>query len=409
MPDACVKAGLPAPYGGGWMSSLLAALKKYEIVEIGIVSNMPGVPSSHHYVNGINHYILSCKTGYEAQSLPSPIMRMEWERIIKEFKPDIVHIHGTEQNYGTMTAMGKIKIPIVISLQGIISDYIRYHFGDMSNIDILYSHSIRDWIKREGLIHRYYRMIHQAKTENFIIENNHYFIGRTRWDKAHIRAINPSVRYYECHELMRPEFYKNERNIDKVIPHSIFVSVIKNPLKGFYCLLKAVAILKRDFPSVKVYVAGNKLNTSWKSSGYELFIWRLIKSMNLESNIHFCGGLNGQEMAETMAQSRVCVIPSFVENGSNALSEAMLVGTPVVVSMSGGMVSMVRDEETALCFPRGDEAVMAECIRELFINDQLAAKLAHNAQLLARLRHDPKTISEKMMEIYRDVIADYEK
>ena len=112
-------------------------------------------------------------------------------------------------------------------------------------------------------------------------------------------------------------------------------------------------------------------------------------------------------MAERMAQSHVCVIPSFVENGSNALSEAMLVGTPAAVSMSGGMVSMVRDGETALCFPRGDYETMAECIRELFTNELLAEKIAHNAQILARQRHDPQKIANKTMQIYTDVISRY--
>ena len=105
-------------------------------------------------------------------------------------------------------------------------------------------------------------------------------------------------------------------------------------------------------------------------------------------------------MAEELARAQVFALPSFGENSPNSLAEAMLVGTPVVAAFVGGVPSMVRDEETALCFPVGDEIVMAECLRKALSEEALAAQLAQNAQRVARQRHDPKSVAQRMLEIY---------
>ncbi len=68
-------------------------------------------------------------------------------------------------------------------------------------------------------------------------------------------------------------------------------------------------------------------------------------------------------------------------------------GTPVVAALVGGVPSMVRDGETALCFPTGDEIVMAECLRMLFAIphwpsswQRRVERLHNNAIILQRYR-----------------------
>ena len=109
-------------------------------------------------------------------------------------------------------------------------------------------------------------------------------------------------------------------------------------------------------------------------------------------------------MADALVGSQVFVAPSLIENSSNSLAEAMLAGVPCIVSLAGGMISMVKDQTTALCFPPGDYAMLAECLRMLFLDPVLAKRLAANAQVIAHMRHDPLRVGQTLVSIYGAVI-----
>jgi glycosyltransferase involved in cell wall biosynthesis len=115
------------------------------------------------------------------------------------------------------------------------------------------------------------------------------------------------------------------------------------------------------------------------------------------------GQLTAEKMADELTSANVFVIPSLIENSPNSLAEAMIVGTPTVSSFVGGIPSMVRDNETSLCFPPGDEKVMAERINMIFRDDMLAVRLSEEAQKTAHKRHDRHTIVTTMLIIYRSL------
>lgn len=61
---------------------------------------------------------------------------------------------------------------------------------------------------------------------------------------------------------------------------------------------------------------------------------------------------------------------------------------------------MTKDGETSLIFPPGDEAVLAEQIRRIFLDDQLSLDLSVRAQELARKCHSKDKIVKDMINIY---------
>jgi glycosyltransferase involved in cell wall biosynthesis len=130
-----------------------------------------------------------------------------------------------------------------------------------------------------------------------------------------------------------------------------------------------------------------------------------MEGLGLEDNLVFLGSLNAGAMAAELARAHICAVPSFADNSPNALAEAMLVGVPTVASYVGGIPSMVRDQETALCFPVGDHILLAECIRRLLHDDKLARRLGDSALALAKVRHDPKRVGDAMLGIYRRALG----
>ena len=129
-----------------------------------------------------------------------------------------------------------------------------------------------------------------------------------------------------------------------------------------------------------------------------------MRKLKLEDNLILFSELSATEMANEYNKAHVFVLPSFMENSSNALGEAMLVGTPVVVSPVGGVLSIVKNEENSLVFAAGDDVMMAHQIQRIFENDKLAHKLSMNAKSVAQRRHHVERTSEQYMNIYKDII-----
>lgn len=403
-PAACEAVGRRPPVTGGWLPSLAAALQATRKVEIEVISLVVGGGDESPQVNGCRHNLIAIEPRHfatESWFYPSARVRQKCCDIVEGFRPDVVHVHGSENSFGLLTAKGDIQTPAVISLQGLLGPYSRFDSGGISVWDRMRHCTISDLVGRHGSLRGSWLLSRRIwHVESCILRSRAVFIGRTLYDRACLRAVNPHAVYHHCDEVMRLPFYTQQRDPHQVIPGHIFAPVGGYPRKGFHCLLKAVALLKDEFPNLAVRLPGAPPVNSWLGDGYQRHVYGLIRTLGLENHVTFLGDLDAEAVADELARAQVFAFPSFADNSPNSLAEAMLVGAPVVASFVGGVPSMVCDQETALCFPVGDEIVMAECLRKALSDESLSARLAHNAQQVARQRHDPNSIAHRMLEIY---------
>ena len=93
-----------------------------------------------------------------------------------------------------------------------------------------------------------------------------------------------------------------------------------------------------------------------------------------------------------------------MENSSNSLQEAMLLGIPSVVSYTGGIPFIAEAGKSCLMFPRGDTAVMADCLHRIITDDNLSRKISEASKTKAAKRNNPEKISRELLDLYKDVI-----
>jgi len=392
------------------MYSLADALNRAGGVRLGIASCFGHGAVRREEINGTVHYGIPLQYPGESESDPTPSTIDACQRIVAEFKPDVIHIFGTEQFFGLLTARGHVRVPCVVWIQGLIHVYERYYFGGLSFRDLLRAHTLLEITYRRGLLHRKLQWQKRAQLEREIIAGNAHIIGRTLWDRAHVRAVNPSATYYHCDDLLRPPFYHAEWERAGCRSFSIFSPTAEYPLKGIHWLLRAAAILKREFPDLIVRIADGKFAdglrgrtflAQMKMPGYSRYLGGLVDDLGLHGVVELTGQLNAEQMAEELAHAHVFVMPSLVENCCNSLCEAALVGTPSVVSLAGGTTSIIDDRRSAIGFPMGDEAMLAEAVRMIFTDDALAASLSQEARRAAHARHAEALITKRMLEIYQ--------
>jgi len=167
------------------------------------------------------------------------------EDIEKRFKPDLIHVFGTEFPH-SLEALKLDPDRTLVDIQGLIGVYAEHYFLRIpasltvpgvnrltgKHISPIYENMLA--FKKRGVY------------EKSALKRARYVTGRTEWDLACMRYINPKAEYYACNRILRESFYGHEWKYNNVIKHSILISHADYPVKWFHIFLKALHLLRRD-------------------------------------------------------------------------------------------------------------------------------------------------------------------
>jgi glycosyltransferase involved in cell wall biosynthesis len=395
-PELVVKLNLKGDFMGNWMSSLKQALIKTPGLQsgvddqLGIVCALPNISEPQRFqMDKVTYFCIpKSKMCQYTQSYERELSHCI--HAMNVFNPEIIHVHGTEEFYGLIAE--RIEKPVVISIQGLLSAVVRVYFDNMS---------LREILQSPRMLRHYFIMSRKVKTEQRIFGINHYFIGRTQWDKAQMLSlVNSKCTYYQCDEVIDNEFYQKSWSIEESVPWTIACTSSPYAYKGIHSILEAMTHLIKRLPKVKLHIFG-----SFPPFAYGAFLRKKVEKLGLMNHICFCGFKGSKELAMELKKARAFVIASHVENSSNSLQEAMLVGTPSVVSYAGGLPSIAKDKKNCLMFPRGDAAIMADCLYRILTDGRLAVRISEASKIMAKKRNNPERIAKELLEIYKDVIS----
>lgn len=406
---ACEALGVKSDVLGGWVESMAARISPREDITLGIACKCGADVSFHESIDGTEYFSL----GYSDSAALASIEK-RCDEILSQFAPELVQIEGTEFLHAKamMNCAKRKNIPVVLSMQGILNGQLNYQCGQLPIDDMMFSKSLTD-IYSGWILHLRKNLWYKKRMapEKEIIENADYILGRTTWDRAHTYEMNPNARYFSCSRVLRAPFYQNNWDIGCMERHSIYVGNGYYALKGLHFVIMALPQLIREYPDVKVYVAGVKPfeendKRPFYKKGFGLYLQKLIKDRNVGEHIIFTGPLKAQEVAERLSKVNAYVLCSAVENSPNTLGEAMLVGTPCVAAYVGGVSDMAVDGEDALFYRNDDPAILAWNIKRIFDSDELALRLSENAKAHAKTTHDAERNSEDLIRAYKSIFED---
>ena len=169
-------------------------------------------------------------------------------------------------------------------------------------------------------------------------------------------------------------------------------------------------IIKKEFPDAKIKVAGRSIirNENFKmklrQGAYGKILDRLIKKYNNQDAIEFTGILNEKAMLQEYLNANVFVCASSIENSSNSIGEAQILGVPCICSYVGGTPSLVEDGKTGIMYRFEEYEMLAHHIIEVFRNKELANKISKEARIVALERHNAKRNTTMTYEIYKQII-----
>ena len=176
-------------------------------------------------------------------------------------------------------------------------------------------------------------------------------------DDDKIALIPPPFSTEEFSRLPSPGLFRSKYNIaDKKIV--LFLGRI-HQIKGLDFLIESFYQLTKDRDDAVLVIIGS-------DDGYKFTLDKLIDELELSEKVLFTGFLGGVDKLSALVDADVVVQTSIYEQGAWVPFEAVLCGTPIVVSKHTGAGEDVKRLDAGYLVEYDNKTEMAELILRIF-------------------------------------------
>ncbi len=342
------------------------------------------------------------KIGAAARILYSREAEQRIDRLIRDTKPDIAHLHNIyhQLSPSILRALKRHSVPVVMTLhdyQLICPAYTLYTDGSVCE-------------QCRG--HRYYNTVLRScvkgsRLKSAICAVEAYFHAATGMYRNGVKYYIAPSRFLS--EKM-VEFGLNPRQVTYVPNFIDAAPMAVQPVVGSYYLyagrlenVKGVGTLLRAVaasPAARAHelrIAGD----GEQRAELEAYCHR----EGLE-NVRFLGHLSQEQMGPLLEDASFVVVPSeWYENAPLSVLEAAARGKAVVVSDLGGLPELVKDGETGVIFKAGDSGALRLAIDGLLADPERASVMGRQARAFMQEEFDPELHYRRLLAIYERALA----
>ena len=389
--------------GGGWIESLQSLLECSAKIEmLGIAFSHPK-DSDKVMKDKVTYYPIK---KIKPENLVSRVIS-NWSneirnkdglkalnQIIEDFKPNLIHIFGTES--WLCHAIKMTKTPCVVHLQGILLTCLNtYNPYGVSEYDLMTS-NFKEFIKGTSIWHDKRLLEKKSKQEYLFFKEISYFMGRTNWDHSISHFLSPKSSYFHVDEILRAPFYnapqwKYIKNNKILITSTLSDSVYK----GFDIVIKTASLLVKEEVDFEWRVIGLK-----NDSNTALIFKKKLNIDYSELNIRIIGIKSAEEIVDLLSETTIYVHTSYIDNSPNSLCEAQLMVVPIIASNVGGISSLVDDGKDGFLVPSNDPYLLASRLVELSNNEPYLKIISDQAKEKAQKRHSKENILNQLINTY---------
>src|SRR5690554_5188036 len=136
--------------GGSWIAPLFYSIYQQQNVKLGSITPVINGVEQKKEIDDVTYYSIPISKNENLRDMNGSLINA-YLRVINDFKPEIIHIHGIENNFGLLRKYVDRKIPIVCSIQGIISPWLTFMKYSIADTDIRNFRSIKNRLGRGGV------------------------------------------------------------------------------------------------------------------------------------------------------------------------------------------------------------------------------------------------------------------
>jgi glycosyltransferase involved in cell wall biosynthesis len=170
------------------------------------------------------------------------------------------------------------------------------------------------------------------------------------------------------------------------------------PEKGVDVLLQAFALVTRGLPEAHLIIAGDGPERAKLDE--------LTEKLELTANVTFLGHVAKGEMETRFASAWVQVVPSrWAEPFGLVAIEAMMRGTAVVASSMGGLCEIVEHGGTGFLVPPNDPQSLADKLMEVLRDRMKAEAMGKSGRDIAEARFSLTRQCNQFLSIYQQMLS----
>ena len=313
--------------------------------------------------------------------------------ISKKNNFDIIHSHLVHMPDVYLQLFRQTNIPTVVTLHG-TAQMLRDHA-------IIARDLFHDLESGEESILRFYPVIKHL--QDFYAKRVSHFIAVSKITKEMATKhldVEPSKISLVYNGVDTDLFHlpnEEELNLRDSNPTIVYVGRIIAK-KGIDILIKAMPEVLRFAPKARFLFVGG---------GNTAFYKKMIENQGISrKNYSFTGHLGYLERSRIMREATIFVNPSFFENCSISILEAMSSGCAVIASKVGGNPELIYSGRNGLLVPPFDHAAFAKSIISLLCDESKNRLLGKTARLTVVESFSSKKCAEETYKVYQKTIAE---
>ncbi|HLO31254.1 MAG TPA: glycosyltransferase [Anaerolineales bacterium] len=297
---------------------------------------------------------------------------------IKNFAPDILHVHGLQSEglYGLVAGRLARCKRILVTVHGLASDTV-----EMNSIKrILYKYIVEPYTLRN--VDFVYCVCDYASNRPIIKKNARKLLGTIY---TGIKPVTPTRE----REQTRDELGLAQGKIVGII-------VSRNVKdKGYDELSRVISWLhRRGEDRLRFCIVGE--------GGY---VEELNQRLNQEISAGYtrlCG--RRDDVVDLLFASDFFILPSWHENFPVSLLEAGQAGLPAIATRVGGIPEIIEHGQTGLLVSENDPGALIQAIDRLLDNPDQISQMGKNARLRMRTSFSLEAMTEKIHKAYFEIL-----
>lgn len=302
------------------------------------------------------------------------------EIIAKEGNFDVIHAHDWLVAYAAKTLKNSYDIPIVATIHatesgrnsGIHNETQRY----INDTEWMLTYEATEVIVNSNYMKRELQSLFGLPFEKINVAPN----------GININMFNGIEKDYD---FRRQYALDNEKII-------LFMGRLVYE-KGVQHLISAMPKILSGYHDAKLVIAGK--------GGMIDELKAQVNSMGIANKVYFTGYMDAKQVCKMYKCADISVFPSTYEPFGIVALEAMLAGTPVVVSDIGGLNEIVTHGVDGMKSYAGNPNSLADSILELLYNPQLSDNVVKKAKAKVKNEYNWAKIAQDTHFIYQKAIC----
>jgi glycosyltransferase involved in cell wall biosynthesis len=177
------------------------------------------------------------------------------------------------------------------------------------------------------------------------------------------------------------------------------------PWKRQHTVIEAMPKVLEAWPDAQLLIVGEPRfvdpSTRYDNRAYRAELDTLVERLGLSGAVRFLG--HRDDVPVVMRALDLMLLPSSLEPLARVALEAMVLGTPILATIVGGLPEVIEEGQTGFLAPPGDVAAWAARIVELLADRPQLAAISERARDNIVARVGPERYVEQMMSLYAQV------